>query len=80
MPRHDDTHFNKYTEENEAKHKILGDYLPAYFNALKNKVTAFHYIDGFAGRGAYEENIPGSPILVLDKIAEAGLLSRTSVE
>ncbi len=23
MPSHDDTHFNKYTEENEAKHKIL---------------------------------------------------------
>jgi len=79
MPKHDDTHFNKYTEENGAKHKILADYLPAYFNALKNRVTAFHYIDGFAGRGAYEENIPGSPILVLDKIAEADLLPRTSV-
>jgi len=34
MPSHDDTHFNKYTEENEAKHKILGDYLSAYINAL----------------------------------------------
>jgi len=79
MPKHDDTHFNKYTEENEAKHKILADYLPAYFNALKKNVTAFHYIDGFAGRGAYEENIPGSPILVLDKIANADLLPRTSV-
>lgn len=79
MPKHDDTHFVKYTEENQAKHQILGNYLPAYFHALKNTVTAFHYIDGFAGRGAYEDKIPGSPVLVLDKIAEAGLLNRTSM-
>ncbi len=79
MPTHDKTHFDQYTEENEVKHKILGDYLPAYLTALKNKVTAFHYIDGFAGRGAYEDSIPGSPILVLEKIAEANLLPRTSL-
>jgi len=79
MPSHDDTHFNKYTEENEAKHKILGDYLPAYINALKNRVTAFHYIDGFAGRGTYDGGFPGSPVLVLDKIAKADLLPRTSL-
>lgn len=79
MPTHDEVHFDKYTEENKAKHKILGEYLPAYFNALKNNVTGFHYIDGFAGRGSYEGVYPGSPVLVLEKIAEAGLLNRTSV-
>lgn len=79
MPTHDEIHFDKYTEENKAKHKILGDYLPAYFNALKNQVTGFHYIDGFAGRGSYEGVYPGSPVLVLDKIADADLLNRTSV-
>lgn len=79
MPRHDDTHFDQYTEENQAKHRILGNYLPAYLHALKRTVTAFHYIDGFAGRGRYKDDIPGSPILVLDKVAEAGLLHRTSI-
>lgn len=79
MPKHDDTHFDSYTQENETKHRILGGYLPAYLTAIKRFVTAFHYIDGFAGRGSYENSVQGSPLLVIDKLEKAGLLSRTSI-
>lgn len=78
MPSHDSKHFNQYTEENQIKHRILGEYLPAYLTALKNRVDRFHYIDGFAGRGFYEEDIPGSPLRVMDILADQQLLNRTS--
>ena len=79
MPRHDAVHFDSYPPQTRAKHQILGAYLPAYLNALKNTVDRFHYIDGFAGRGTYEGRHPGSPLLALDEIGRAGLAARTSV-
>ena len=79
MPTHEHTHFDEYTEQNRAKHAILAKYLPAYLNALKNQVDRFHYIDAFAGRGAYEGSYPGSPLLALDIIHDAGLAARAAV-
>lgn len=79
MPAHDDTHFDEYLIQTQAKHKILTEYLPSYLNALKNQVNGFHYIDGFAGRGIYDDKYPGSPILVLDIIRDVGVANKTSV-
>ena len=79
MGTRDRDHFNVYTQQNRVKHKILSAYLPAYFNALKSDGKRFHYIDGFAGPGHYEQSIPGSPLLVLDKIADAGVTQRTAI-
>lgn len=79
MPKHDNLHFNDYTRQNEVKHRILKQYLPAYFRALKNIVNCFHYVDGFSGPGEYAGGVPGSPILAIEKIEEAGLLQKTTL-
>ncbi len=83
MPKADDRHFDGYTEQTRAKHRILCSYLPAYLTALKSRATRFHYIDGFAGKGMYAGNMPGSPVLALDIIGAssvAGITSTSFVE
>lgn len=77
--KHDKTHFDDYTAQTRTKHAILTRYLPAYLTALKHQVDYYHYIDGFAGRGEYANSFPGSPRLVLDRIAEAGVAARTTL-
>lgn len=77
--KHDDVHFDNYSPQTRTKHAILTRYLPAFLNALKHQVDYYHYIDGFAGRGQYADQFPGSPLLVLDRIAEAALAGRTTL-
>lgn len=79
MPKRDRQHFNEYTAQTQAKHAILSAYLPAYLTSLKNNVHCFHYIDGFAGTGHYEGSHPGSPLLALDIISDAGIADRTAM-
>lgn len=70
MARSDQQHFRVYTDQNRIKHIILGKYLSAYLNALKGAAPAFHYIDGFAGCGLYEEKHLGSPLLALEALGK----------
>lgn len=66
MPSKDSTHFDQYTEQNRVKHDLLSKYFSAYLKALSRHANAFHYIDGFAGRGGYENDARGSPLIALD--------------
>jgi three-Cys-motif partner protein len=61
----DREHFSEYTPQNRIKHAILGKYFSAYLNALGRFAEAFHYIDGFAGAGTYEDQHHGSPLIAL---------------
>lgn len=70
MPSHDEEHFNQYNAHNRVKHEILGKYLEAYSTALRDRAAAFHYIDGFAGSGFYEEKYQGSPLIALSILAK----------
>ena len=65
-----DEHFAEYTANTQIKHEILKRYLKAYLTALSKTVDAVHYIDGFAGRGAYAGSAPGSPILALELLGQ----------
>lgn len=65
MPRKGREHFNEYAPQTEAKHAILAKYFQAYVTALGPSVDAFHYVDGFAGRGTYEDAAPGSPLIAI---------------
>lgn len=50
------------------KHGILRSYLPT-FTTIVGKLAPEHrvfYLDGYAGRGAYEDGTPGSPALAAD--------------
>lgn len=73
MSKSDKTHFQQYTDQNRIKHEILTKYLGAYVVALKGTAKLIHYVDGFAGSGAYAETHPGSPILAVELLAKSGL-------
>jgi len=68
--RDDQEHFNEYTPQNRIKHEILGKYFSAYMRALGRHAQAFHYIDGFAGGGLYEQRHHGSPLIALTLLAK----------
>jgi len=49
-----------------AKHRILEEYLKAWFPILSTHNQRVIFIDGFAGPGIYEKGEDGSPIIALD--------------
>lgn len=78
VAKSNDEHFAGYTPNTRIKHEILRRYLKVYLTALSGSATAFHYIDGFAGRGKYGGNAPGSPLLALELLGEQSLPFFTS--
>lgn len=56
----------------EAKHKILRYYLGAWFAimAQSRMVSRINFLDGFAGRGRYDDGEPGSPLIALEVLVE----------
>jgi three-Cys-motif partner protein len=65
----DREHFDEYTAQNRIKHAILRKYFSAYLSALGGIADAFHYIDGFAGAGKYEQEHHGSPLIALELLS-----------
>lgn len=53
-------------EHTKVKHRLLRKYLVPWTRILSSQNPRIHYFDGFAGRGAYEEGEPGSPLLAMD--------------
>jgi three-Cys-motif partner protein len=49
-----------------AKHKILRNYLDAWFPILTRYNTRIVYVDGFSGPGRYSAGEPGSPVIALE--------------
>jgi three-Cys-motif partner protein len=58
----------EYPEHTQAKHDILGHYLDAWFPILSSTPGRILVLDGFAGRGVYNDGSPGSPIIALDRL------------
>ncbi len=59
----------------KAKHAILKTYLDAWFPIISKNETKIAYIDGFAGRGKYDDGEDGSPIIAI-KAARDHVLSK----
>src|ERR1700722_13864061 len=51
------------------KHELLRRYLPIFAGKTGSKSNGVVYLDGYAGRGRYDNGTPGSAELIL-KIAE----------
>lgn len=51
-----------------AKHKILRDYLGAWFAILGRRRVRLMFLDGFAGPGTYSGGEPGSPVVALETL------------
>lgn len=60
-----------YTEHARAKHAIQRTYLGAWLAILGRHFCPLILFDGFAGRGRYEGNQEGSPLLFFDRAADA---------
>lgn len=48
------------------KDKILGNYLKPYFQKMSISSNSTIYIDGFAGKGVFDDGSKGSPLIVKD--------------
>src|SRR5579872_5858597 len=51
----------------EAKHRILGNYLAAYFPIMTSRFAdeGLCFVDAFAGSGEYTDGGEGSPLIAL---------------
>lgn len=61
MPAKGREHFDRHAPQTAIKHAIFEKYFAAYLKVLRTRTGAFHYVDGFAGRGTYG-NQPGSAL------------------
>lgn len=68
----------EYPEHTEAKHDILGHYLDAWYPILSSTHGRILVLDGFAGRGRYNDGSPGSPIIALDHLLKHSSWPRMS--
>lgn len=51
-----------------AKHAILREYLKRWMIILARSSDRLLYVDGFAGAGVYEKDVPGSPQVPVDVV------------
>ena len=56
--------------QTEIKHQILQAYLKPWLPKISEVASSVNYIDGFAGRGRYEDGSPGSPIIAMQAAAD----------
>ncbi|WP_433015068.1 three-Cys-motif partner protein TcmP [Kribbella sp. CA-294648] len=58
----------EYPDHTQAKHDIFSKYLDAWFPILSSTHGRILILDGYAGRGVYNDGQPGSPIIALDRL------------
>ena len=63
--------FKKKKEWSNYKDALLGSYILPYFNKIMSTGVEVVYIDGFAGKGKFDDGTSGSPLLVKEKIYQA---------
>lgn len=59
-------------EHTRAKHRLLQNYLKAWFPilSLSRRQGRVIFIDGFAGPGTYSDGEPGSPLIALETLVD----------
>ncbi|QIX48959.1 MULTISPECIES: three-Cys-motif partner protein TcmP [Rhodococcus] len=68
----------KMAPHTKAKHQILENYLGAWFPILSRWRGRVLYIDGFAGRGRYDDGSEGSPQIALRRLRTHHFLPKMS--
>jgi three-Cys-motif partner protein len=55
------------SDHTKIKHEILSKYLSGWIHILGNSgYNTINYIDGFAGKGKYNDGSDGSPIIAIN--------------
>lgn len=78
MPAKGREHFDHHAPQTAIKHAIFEKYFAAYLTVLRTRTDAFHYVDGFAGRGKYG-NQPGSALRAIAALKVQSLPSTVSL-
>lgn len=60
----------------KAKHQMLGWYLDGWFPTLSSTNGRVLFLDGFAGRGLYNDGTEGSPLIALRRLVEHNFFPR----
>lgn len=63
MPKRNDDFFKEKKSWSEVKDELLGCYLIPYFNKIFWTGKPILYIDGFSGKGKFEDGKNGSPLI-----------------
>lgn len=71
VPKRNDDFFKAKKPWSETKDALLGCYLKPYFEKIKTLKTPICYIDGFAGKGKFDDGKDGSPRIALQVISES---------
>ena len=67
--------FAKKKNWSKYKDDLLGSYILPYFTKIMSTGIPIVYIDGFAGKGKFDDGSAGSPLLVKEKIYQAKSIS-----
>lgn len=70
MAKESDAKFWDMPAHTKAKHEILHRYLGAWFPKMASHKGRIIFLDGFAGRGKYNDGSEGSPIIALRRLME----------
>jgi three-Cys-motif partner protein len=57
-------------EHTRAKHQLLDRYLGGWYPILSKWSRRVLYIDGFAGRGRYNDGSEGSPLVAIKRLLD----------
>lgn len=71
MSKNNSDFFEKKNPWSEIKDQLLGGYLVPYFSKIMCTRKNTIYVDGFAGKGMFNDGKPGSPIIALEIIKES---------
>ena len=77
MAKKNDDFFKEKKPWSEVKDDLLGHYLKPYFQKILHTRRTIIYVDCFAGKGAFEDGKPGSPLIALHTIEDC--LSQTTI-
>lgn len=66
MPKRNDDFFKEKKIWSEVKDELLGCYLVPYFNKIFYTRKPILYVDGFAGKGKFDDGKHGSPLAALE--------------
>lgn len=78
MPKNNHDFFKTKNSWSEIKDRLLGGYLPQYFQKLLMSRSPIFYVDCFAGKGKFEDEKDGSPRIALQ--VRHNCLSHTSAQ
>ncbi len=70
MAKKNDDFFKEKKSWSEVKDSLLGNYLKPYLQKILHTRKSIVYVDYFAGKGAFEDGQPGSPLIALQTMQD----------